>query len=358
MLQTSIRQGRSLHLMVGLGVPVLPVLPVLVSVSVHALVADVVRLHVVSLPHVVADKLLHLDQVDGGGVAGAVGSSDAQVLCLLVAHTVGAVPLGVAQGRGHGLAQVQATVDTVSAPPAGSGLLPALPALLSSPVVMVSSAQRAALIAVADLMTRLSVSVMGRGGGRVACPASGVTIGEVGGACGRDANSWRQLFTGTQTSDLEALGRLDEGGQLRLQHLGLALVHEVEDALHLPAPHVLQHHYRVLAGILHKDLLEVGAAGRENHLVGPDSRVLAHDCAVHQGFILSKRNELIFFGMISTWYLWYEARKRRSILSPEEDCQMRWVDGFDGCSTGESNVDRAPCLGYSSQHHLKLQMNH
>lgn len=45
-------------------------------------------------------------------------------------------------------------------------------------------------------------------------------------------------------------------------------------------------------------------------------------------------------------------------VSPEEDCQMLREDGSDGCSTGESNVDCAPCLSCSSQHHLKLQMNH
>ena len=291
MMQTSVGQGWPLvHLLVGLGVPVLPVL---VSVSVHALVADVVRLHVVPLPHVVADQLLHLDQVDGGGVAGAVGSPDAQVLGLLVAHAVGAVPLGVAQGRGNGLAQVQAAVDAVSTPPAGPGLLPALPALLSV-VVMVAAAERAALIAVTDLVARLCVSVMGRRRGRVASSTSGVAVGEVGRRGCRDANPGGQLVTGGQTSDLEALRRLDEGGELRLQHGGLALVHEVEDALHLPAPHVFQHNYGVLAGILHEDLLEVGAAGGEDHLVGPDGGVLAHDRAVHQGFILSKRNELIF----------------------------------------------------------------
>ena len=54
-----------------------------------------------------------------------------------------------------------------------------------------------------------------------------------------------------------------------------------------------------------------------------------------------------------------EARKIvLSFLSPEEDCQMRRGDGSDGCSTGESSADYAPCLSCSSQHHLKLQMNH
>ena len=279
MVQTSVGQSRPLHVLVTLGVSVLPVV---VPVAVHALVADVVCLHVVPLPHVVVDQLLHLNKIDGGGVAGAVGSPDAQVLRLLVAdRAVGGVALAVAQGRGPGLAQVEAAVDAVATPPPWTRLLPSLPSLLAGPVVMVSAAQGTALITVTDLVTRLSVSVMRRGTGTVSRPASAVTIGEVGGR-GRDADPGRKLVTGGQSSDLEALRRLDEGGQLRLRHGGLALVHEVEDALHLPAPHVLQHHDGMLAGVLHEDLLEVGAARGEDNLVGSDCRILAHDRAVHQ----------------------------------------------------------------------------
>ena len=279
MVQTSVGQSRPLHVLVTLGVSVLPVV---VPVAVHALVADVVGLHVVPLPHVVVDKLLHLNKVDGGGVAGAVGSPDAQVLSLLVAdRAVGGVPLTVAQWRGPGLAQVQAAVDAVAASPPWPRLLSSLPSLLAGPVVMVSAAQGTALITVTDLVTRLSVSVMRRGTGTVSRPASAVTIGEVGGR-GRDADPGRKLVTGGQSSDLEALRRLDEAGQLRLRYGGLALVHEVEDALHLPAPHVLQHHDGMLAGVLHEDLLEVGAARGEDNLVGSDCRILAHDRAVHQ----------------------------------------------------------------------------
>ena len=39
---------------------------------------------------------------------------------------------------------------------------------------------------------------------------------------------------------------------------------------------------------------------------------------------------------------------------PEEDCQRLREDGTDGCSIGVSNVDSAPCLAGSGQHHLKL----
>jgi hypothetical protein len=65
------------------------------------------------------------------------------------------------------------------------------------------------------------------------------------------------VIWGRQTSNFEALGGLYERGQLGLRHRGLTLVHEVDDALDLPAADVLQHNDWVLAWIVCEDLLEV-----------------------------------------------------------------------------------------------------
>ena len=80
-------------------------------------------------------------------------------------------------------------------------------------------------------------------------------VGELGGRA-------EAVVGGGEAADLEALGGLDEAGELRLGHRGLALVHEVDDALHLPPAHVLQHDDGVLARVVDEDLLEIGA-GRE-----------------------------------------------------------------------------------------------
>ena len=61
-MMNSIGEGRSFHLLVRLAVTI--------PVSVHALVADVVLHASLSVLH----ELLHLDQVDSGGVRGTVRS--------------------------------------------------------------------------------------------------------------------------------------------------------------------------------------------------------------------------------------------------------------------------------------------
>ena len=91
-----------------------------------------------------------------------------------------------------------------------------------------------------------------RGRAAVVAPPA---VGELGGcraAC-------EAVVGGGEAADLEALGGLDEAGELGLGHRGLALVHEVDDALHLPPAHVLQHDDRVLARVVDEDLLEIGA---------------------------------------------------------------------------------------------------
>ena len=85
----------------------------------------------------------------------------------------------------------------------------------------------------------------------------------LGGGLQREApsgQSGRGVFRGRKSPDFEAFGGLDEVAELGFGDRGLALVHEVHDALDFPAADVLEHYDRVLAGIVDEDLLEVGAA--------------------------------------------------------------------------------------------------
>ena len=156
----------------------------------------------------------------------------------------------------------------------------------------------------------LPVPLVGRGGGGVARP-SPVPSREVGRGAG-DAHSGRQLVAGGQAAHLQTLRGLDEAGELGLGHRGLALVHEVQDALHLPAAHVLQHHDGVLAGIVDEYFLEVRTAGGEYDFVCPHGGVLAHDGAVHQRLILGENSDefLLSGGPIVTWRRLSNAERR------------------------------------------------
>ena len=139
MVEAAVRERGSVHLLVRLGVAL--------AVPVHALVADVV-LHGVPLPLSVLHQLLHLDQVDGGGVARAVAPPQGQVLRLVLpAHAAGRVPLVVAEGRAARLAQVQRGVHAVPGPPPGSCLLPSRHRA-GATVVLVGQAHRARLVGV------------------------------------------------------------------------------------------------------------------------------------------------------------------------------------------------------------------
>jgi hypothetical protein len=65
------------------------------------------------------------------------------------------------------------------------------------------------------------------------------------------------LICGGQAPDLERFRGLDEAGQLGLWDRGLALVHEVDNALDLPSSDVLEDDDWVLAGVVHEDFLKV-----------------------------------------------------------------------------------------------------
>ena len=66
------------------------------------------------------------------------------------------------------------------------------------------------------------------------------------------------LVCGGESSDFEGLGCLDEAGQLGLGDGGFTLVHEVDDALHLPTSDVLEDDDGVLARVVGEDFLKVG----------------------------------------------------------------------------------------------------
>ena len=87
MMETSIRKCWPVHFLMWFTVAI--------SVTVHALIADVV-LHV-SAPLPVLDQLLHLDKIDGWSMSRTVGASQRQVLWSLIINTVGTVSLGIAQ---------------------------------------------------------------------------------------------------------------------------------------------------------------------------------------------------------------------------------------------------------------------
>ena len=89
--------------------------------------------------------------------------------------------------------------------------------------------------------------------------------GELGGVHG--ALNYVAVVGRGEAAHLEALGRLDETRELRLRHRRLALVHEVDDALHFPSANVLQNDDRVLARVVDEDLLEIGAE-RGQKMVG------------------------------------------------------------------------------------------
>ena len=107
----------------------------------------------------------------------------------------------------------------------------------------------------------LTLGVVDGRGGRV--PAALVGRGVLDGGGARVGGVGGGGLAGGQAADLEALCGLDEALELGLGHGGLALVHEVDDALDLPAEDVVEHDDGVLAGVVLEDLAEVGAKGKD-----------------------------------------------------------------------------------------------
>jgi len=120
---------------------------------------------------------------------------------------------------------------------------------------------------VSQLVVRLLVVRGGRvpGRARAVAGAAVVAVNALRGhraAVAGPGRRWprRQvLVCGGQPADFERLRGLDKAGQLGLWDGGLALVHEVDDALHLPASDVLEDDDGVLARVVGEDFLKVGA---------------------------------------------------------------------------------------------------
>merc|ERR1719206_635035 len=70
-----------------------------------------------------------------------------------------------------------------------------------------------------------------------------------------------------QPLDLQLLGSLEEGGQLLLGHVHLSSIHELEDGSEVRKGDILEYDDRVLGGVLLQQVLEVGRAGAQDHLV-------------------------------------------------------------------------------------------
>jgi hypothetical protein len=81
--------------------------------------------------------------------------------------------------------------------------------------------------------------------------------------CGWRRPQRQLLIRGGQSPDFERLSGLDEAGQLGLWDRGLALVHEVNDALDFPTSDVFEDDDRVFAGVVGEDFLKIGAEKKE-----------------------------------------------------------------------------------------------
>jgi len=71
-----------------------------------------------------------------------------------------------------------------------------------------------------------------------------------------------------QSFHLESLSSLEELGELVLSHIHLPGIHELQDGCQVLERDILQNDDGVFGWILFQKCLEVGAAGRQDHLVG------------------------------------------------------------------------------------------
>merc|ERR1719431_863775 len=76
------------------------------------------------------------------------------------------------------------------------------------------------------------------------------------------------LLALSQTLDLQLLGGLQEGGELVLGHVHLPCVHKLQDCGQMHEWNILQDDDWVLGWILLQRVLEIWAAGAEDHLMG------------------------------------------------------------------------------------------
>jgi len=89
-----------------------------------------------------------------------------------------------------------------------------------------------------------------------------------------------------QSLDFESFRRLEESGELVLGHVDFAGVHELQDGCEVLEGDVLQNDDGVLGRVLLQQGLEVGRAGREDHLVGFAGLAVAGQGHVGEGLLV------------------------------------------------------------------------
>lgn len=77
-----------------------------------------------------------------------------------------------------------------------------------------------------------------------------------------------------ESADLKGLGRLEKHRQQVLRDVHFALVHEVQEGLHLAVVDVLEEYDGVRVRVLYEDRLEVRRARRQDGLVGLEGGVV------------------------------------------------------------------------------------
>ena len=91
-----------------------------------------------------------------------------------------------------------------------------------------------------------------------------------------------------QSLDLQPLCGLEEGRELILRHVHLPGVHELQDGREVLEGHVLEDDDGVLGGVLLEQGLEVGGAGREDHLVRLAGLAVAGQGHVREGLFVAE----------------------------------------------------------------------
>ena len=123
----------------------------------------------------------------------------------------------------------------------------------------------------------------------------GGVLGHMGGTGGRGQGQGESggadavgLVDVGQTLDLEALGNLEEGGEVLLIHGDFAPVHELKKGFHLVIADILQKDDWVLVRSVVEHGLKVGRACRQHDLVSLEVEAIASNGHIHKGLVIEK----------------------------------------------------------------------
>ena len=98
----------------------------------------------------------------------------------------------------------------------------------------------------------------------------------------------RTLVHVGKTLDLQAFRHLEQGGKVLLVDGHFSSVHELQQGLHLVVPDVLEEDNWMLVRCVVEHALEVGGAGREDHLVGLQVEPIAGDGDIDEGLMVEE----------------------------------------------------------------------